>query len=604
MRFELPLTAVLALSQLVGLQIRAEGTGDGQAEVVLRVLARIDKKPIEGATLVVPSETESTAEAARRAPLARSVRPTGPDGILRIGVLPRKATTLVVEAKGLRSATLNLPEGFEAGPRDVFLAPFQTLEIAVDGLDVRPDDARPAIQLLRCETEKDRCDPAKTGSRIVRRELGEDSVARIGPLPEGRYRAFLELWGVRGASEFVNVSGRSEDPDVARGNVQVLRRTFRGRVHLTDDTPVEATISAGLPFARGKPPDSEIGTTHSSPDGSFEISLLLPPGRKVTLMAESERPAGRGHWFERGPSLDPVDIVVHVGSVTAMLKERRTEAPIADCKVTAKFMSANGDTTYRMIQSDEKGRITFDGLGTGSVELVPRCKGLAAREPFRLDLAQEDAHEETIWLDKSDEILVRVADSRGAPLPGATIAGLDAMNSTRGFISFRKIGTSDPKGELKVPGEEWAGLPFWVYAPGFSLSASRFPVVGGCEGLEVCAAPVALAPPSPFYGLTVRDADGKVKSLAELQFWRDGIPIPGMLLAEAAGTSAVAPGEVLFAPQVLEPGDYEVRAVRVNAAGTGVDFPRAGFLHIPSWHPVELAVGTAHVRADTTTLLR
>ncbi len=604
MRFTLPRATVLVLHLVLANQVRAGDPEDAHAEVILRVLVRSDRKPIEGATLAAPAGAKSSPEPAPRELLGKKAPATGPDGILRLGALPRKATTLVVEAMGLRSTTLNLPEGFEAGRRDVFLAPLQKLEIAVDGLDVKPEDARPAIQLLRCETEKDRCDPARIKTRMIRRDVGEDSFARVGPLAPGRYRAFLELWGVRGASEFVNVSGRSEDPDVARTTVQVLRRTFRGRVHLKDDTPVEATISAGFLFERGTPQDSGIGTTHSSPDGSFEISLLLPPGRRVALMAESEKPAGRGDWFERGPSLDPVDIVIHVGSVDVVLRERRTESPVADCSVSAKLLMTGGGGRYQTFKSDEKGRIAFDGLSAGSVELVPRCKGLAAREPFRLDLAQEDAHEETIWLDKSDEILVRVTDSRGAPLPGATIAGLDALNSTRGFISFRKIGTADPKGELKVPGEEWAGLPFWVYAPGFSLSASRFPAVGGCEGLEVCAAPIALAPPAPFYGLTVRDADGKVKSLAELQFWRGGIPIPGMLLAEAAGTSAAAAGEVLFAPQVLEPGDYEVRAVRVNAAGTGFDFPRAGILHVPTSQPVELAIGVAHVRSDTTTVLR
>ena len=60
---------------------------------------------------------------------------------------------------------------------------------------------------------------------------------------------------------------------------------------------------------------------------------------------------------------------------------------------------------------------------------------------------------------------------------------------------------------------------------------------------------------------------------------------------------------VLLAPQVLAPGDYEVRALRVKAAG-GFDFPAAGILHVPTSQPVELAVGTAHVRADATTLLR
>lgn len=568
-----------------------EETAAPEAEVVLRVLDRDSKTPLAGASLAEPATTAPPGERLLLDALRKRAPSAGPDGLLRLGAISRQPLSLTVVARGHRSATLKLPVGFEAGQRDLLLAPPQALDIAVNGLDVKKDEVAPAVVLYRCESSADPCDPRRLTSQPLRRRVEDGDVARFGPLAAGRYRAFLEAWGSRGSSEFAAVSDRSEDADAVRVDLDVLRRTFRGRVHLKDDTPVTATLSASLGFERGKPSDQGLGNVRSSPDGSFELSLLVPPGRRVSIWADSENPVGKGTWFEGALTLDPVDIVVHVGAVIASLKERRTGNPVSACAVSAR-LSGGGATRYQTLDSDENGRIRFEGLSAGAVEVTPRCKGFAARAPLRVELAEEETREEIILLDRTSEILVRVADMRGAPVAGATVVGLDVLHSGRGFVTSRSLGTTDSDGTLKIPGDQWAGIPFFVFAAGYGLSVARFPAAGACEEQTECTAPVVLSVPSAFFGLSVRDVAGKRSPLRLLQFWKDGIPIPGDIVEEAAALNGLSSnGDLLFGPEVLQPGSYEVRALWMNEAQTRSEFLPAGFLRIPSDRPIDLTFG-------------
>lgn len=358
---------------------------------------------------------------------------------------------------------------------------------------------------------------------------------------------------------------------------------------------------------------SRFGETRSNPDGTFDLSVYVSSGAQgsVGLAATSEAPRGRAFWHPKRPVADDyagedrIEIRVRSGEFRIRLRDRKTDEPIAHCRVSARSLSPDGGGFYTTIESDDPGIATFAAIASGSVHFLPHCDGYANGSGTSFQFVEEERREETLLLDRSRDIVLSVMDRGGVPVAGAHVEGPDVANSHADDPFMRindcfaavDIGTTGGDGRLLVKGDLWGDIPFYVVAAGQALAVSRFPSMQGCEEAP-CAASVTLSPPSPFPGLLLRPSPSGQNASSFVTFFETGgVPVPASVIVEALAANGVTretafqkteEGLLCLVPAILADGDYDLVIRSRLDPKTGVRLIPAGRFHLPAARRIEV----------------
>ena len=563
-------------------------------------------KPLRGAKVLTDAKA-ALAERLLQAILQKRAGVSGDDGRLRPGRIPTREVSLTIGAPSRRDATTILRAGREAVTREIRLAPFQTVRVTLTGLP--RNESRPVVVAGRCEASKTwmPCRPKQT----TKRSLDENDRAVFAAEP-GMTRVTLDWGGGREIHRVVEVSPRSEDPDVIEIDIVLSLTRFRGRTLLREDRPIEAAVAA---HGSGNNV-SQYGETRSSPDGSFDLSVYLPTGREndVSLWATSESPRGRGHWSPKRPvpllyaGEDDIVIRVQAGEFRVRLHDRASDDPIAHCRVSARVVGSGGGF-YTTIESNDDGVATFSAIGSGTVHFLPRCEGYVQGTGSSFDFEESQQREETLLLDRAKDILLTIVDRNGIPVANAHVQAQDVanyhgdnphMHANDYYGNVTDLGFSGPDGTMLIPGTQWTSVPFFAVASGKALTVGRFPSVDSCGDGPNCTLTLVMPQPNPFPGLLLRPSpSGRGIVSNNVLFETDGIPIPAPVFREAIafngftreGTFQSTPeGLLCLLPALLADGDYDVLVPGKLDPKAGAPLLRVGRVHIPATERIAITL--------------
>lgn len=568
---------------------------------LLTVLAR-DRdsgKPLRDAKLVADAKA-APAERLLQTILQRRAGSSGYDGRLRLGQIPSREIPLTVAAPARRDATMLLRAGKEAENREVRLAPPQIIRVTLTGLP--RSESRPVVVAGRCEEAQTwmPCRPKRT----MKRPLDENDRAVITAAEPGVTRITLDWGGGREINRVVEVSSHSEDPDTLEIDVVVALSRFRGRTLLRDDRPIEATV---LAHGNGNNA-SQYGETRSSADGGFDLSVYLPTGREndVSLRASSDSPRGRGFWHPKNPvpwlyaGEDEIVIRIQSGEFRVQLRDRKSNDPVAHCRVQARVVGPNSGV-YTSIESDDDGVATFSAIGSGAVHFLPSCEGYVHGTGTSFDFEESVPREETLLLDRAQDIILTIVDRDGIPVGNAHVQAQDVANYHGDnphlhvndyFGNVTDLGFSGPDGKMLIPGALWADVPFFAVASGKALTIGRFPSMESCEDGPDCTLTLVMPPPNAFPGILLRPSpSGRGVVSNNVFFETVGIPIPAPVFREAIafngftkeGTfQSTDEGLLCLLPALLADGDYDVLVQGKFDPKSGAPLLRVGRVHVPA----------------------
>jgi hypothetical protein len=123
-----------------------------------------------------------------------------------------------------------------------------------------------------------------------------------------------------------------------------------------------------------------------------------------------------------GPTRDVVIRLVRGARISGRFADAKTHVPIEGGRLLAQIRSArtNGGLRYGSVRSDAEGHCAAEGLAAGRWELYATADGYAPLRDER-SLAESEAFEATILLDRPTALSIRVVDRAGAPQPLAEV---------------------------------------------------------------------------------------------------------------------------------------------------------------------------------------
>jgi protocatechuate 3,4-dioxygenase beta subunit len=224
-----------------------------------------------------------------------------------------------------------------------------------------------------------------------------------------------------------------------------------------------------------------------------------------------------------------------------------------DCRLEFK----GGGATMGFKETDDAGRLVFDGFPDGVAHLNVQARGYRAKT---IDVPlNSSAVETTVALDRSGIFTGRVIGANGVPIPGARISGgyADEMAST---ASFQAV--SDAEGRFHFDSEPQPGTTFYIAAAGHALGITTLET--GRENI------VTLMPPGRGVVYLLPGNAPPTKSLPVMAAPIDGDYIPqdvlidlgelnGLNIFQLLGTAR--DGSVVL-PQFLPPGTFNLYVAR------------------------------------------
>lgn len=563
------------------------------------VLVRVaSKAPMKGAKVL--ADLGTPAEKAFAETIAKRAGSSKEDGLLDLGLLPvADPLTLRIGAPGYRTGTLKLSAGFEAGRRDVVLAPNQDVEVRVAGLVRRRGEGKPEVALARCKIQQrgSSCRPQEA----VRQPLDDEGRARFKRVEGGFYNAELRVPGVGSTRETVEVAYDGDAPTLVV-ELDVAEWTLRGTTRLSDGTPVVASIKA-TEFVRGLG-EGVAAETRSAPDGTFEIKVVSCPGNKVGLHADSEDPRATGgvmrDLVDAERVLEAVEIRLDATGLEVLVRDSRTNEPLAGCTVGIDLLSAAGGR-YSQTGTDQQGLARSVGLAEGEVRVNVRCEKHYPKDLGRVEVRRDETKRVEIALDPSTDLVLALRDEDGTPVAGG--AGL-ALDAPLGYYTGEgpaatptRIGPSDESGQIRVSGENFGGKPVFLTARGRALSLVVLPMPSSCDQPADCRVDVPIRRPSAFAGLSIRTESGTPVHRVRLTFRRGNIPVPLLVLNAALALNGLTPAQSGSPLEVREAaylpdGTYSVTtwhfAIDEATKKNRAVMTSLGFFTVPSLERVEL----------------
>ena len=590
------------MNALVAVLLLQAAAADPAARPVVVLVRDAAKAPVKGARVLAdagaPAEKAFAEAVAKRAGVAKE------DGLLDLGLLPvADPVTLRIGAPGFRTGTLKLPATFEAGRRDVVLAPNQDVEVRVSGLARRRGEARPEVTLARCRVQRARsnCNPMEGKTQ----RLDDEGRARFPRIEGGFYNLVLAAAGLGATRQTVEVAFDGDVPTLVV-DLPVGEWTLRGTTRLHDGTPRPARVTS-MEFVNGIGEDT-AAETRSSADGSFELKVISRAGYAIGLKAESEDPHAVAA-FPKQIKLDDAtrtveDVMIELDATAleVTVRDARSGQPLKGCAIQVEW-AKDGETSYRgsQLTTDEKGIAREYSLAGGTVRANVTCKGHYSKDLGTVAIVRDQVKQVETFLDPSKEIVLAVTDDGGRPVAGAraiVLAGpLESYMGIGMAGSVLRLGPTDDAGELRLDGERCGGHPLFVVSPGAAIAVALVPTPSACERPEDCRLPVTLRRPAAFAGLAIRNESGRPMLPGYFTFLRDGIPVASQVLSAALAVNGLPPDasasplEVRIAAFLPE-GKYVVTTPRAAAdPKTGKDVFRTalvGTFAIPSLEHVEL----------------
>jgi len=514
------------------------------ARPVVVLVRDASKMPVKGAKVLADSGT--AAEKVFAETISKRTGVAKEDGLLDLGLLPvADPLTLRIGAPGFRAGTLKLPANFEAGRRDVVLAPNQDVEVHVAGLAQRKGEGKPEVALARCKIQQrgSSCLPQEA----VRRPLDDEGRARFRRLEGGFYNAELRVPGVGSTRETVEVAYDGDAPTIVV-ELEVSEWTLRGTTRLSDGKPVVASVKA-TESVRGLG-EGVAAETRSAPDGTFEITVVSRGGNGVSLNADSEDPrATGGARRDLGDTehvLEGVDIRLDATGLEVLVRDSRTNEPLAGCTVGIDLLATSTfGGRYSQIGTDQQGLARSVGLAEGEVRVNVRCEKHYSKDLGRVEVRRDETKRVEIALDPSTDLVLALRDEEGKPVAGA--AGL-ALDAPLGYYTGEgpdatptRLGLSDESGQLRVAGENFGGKPVFLLAPGRAVALVELPMPSSCEQPADCRVDVLIRRPSAFAGLSIRTESGSPVYRVRLTFRRGNIPVPLLVLNAALALNGLTP---------------------------------------------------------------
>ena len=453
-----------------------------------------------------------------------------------------------IGAAGYRAGTLKLPARFEAGRRDVVLAPNQDVEVRVAGLARKRGEARPEVTLARCRIQRARsnCNPLDGKTQ----RLNDEGRARFPRIEGGFYNVSLAIPGVGSTRETVEVASDGDLPALIV-ELGVGEWTLRGMTRLHDGTPMPARVKA-MEFVNGVG-EGTAAECASSADGTFELKVVSKAGNMIGLKAESEDPhavANSTNPIKLDDAARTVeDVVVELDATTleVTVRDSRSGDPLPGCRVHVEW-AKDGETSYRgsQLTTNEKGIAREYALSGGTVQANVTCKGHYPKDLGTIAVARDQLKQVETVLDPSKGITLVTVDEGGRPVAGARALVLAGpLTSYMGIGmsgSVLRLGPTDDAGELRLDGELCGGHPIFVVSPGAAIAFSMVPTPSACDRPEDCRMPMSLRRPSRFAGLTLKNESGRPLDPAYFTFLRDGIPIASQVLAAALAANGLSRG--------------------------------------------------------------
>ena len=555
------------------------------------------KAPVKGAKVLADSGT--AAEKAFSETVAKRAGASKEDGLLDLGALPiDQPIALRIAAPGFRTGTLKLPANFEAGRRDVVLAPNQDVEVRVTGLAGRKGEARAEVTLARCRIQRARsnCNPMEGRTQ----RLDEEGRARFPRIEGGFYNLVLAAAGLGATRQTVEVAFDG-DVHTLVVDLPVGEWTLRGTTRLHDGTPRPARVTS-MEFVNGVG-EGVAAETASAADGSFELRVISRPGNAIGLKAESEDPRAVAA-FPKQVKLDEAtrtveDIVIELDATAleVTVRDARSGQPLKGCAIQVEW-AKDGETSYRgsQLTTDEKGIAREYSLAGGTVRVNVTCKGHYSKDLGIVAIARDQIKQVETSLDPSKEIVLAVSDESGRPVEGArAVALVGPLESYMGIGwagAVARLGPSSPEGEIRLEGEKLGGRPIFVVSRGSSISQAFVPSPSSCDRPEDCRLPVTLRRPSGFAGLTVRIESGRAAADHDYVVVRSGVPFPYQVLRAALEANGLGPdGSAasldLRGAALLPEGTYSLTTPRATTKGSFTS-EIVGTFTVPSLVRVEL----------------
>ncbi|HSY49062.1 MAG TPA: hypothetical protein VLC46_09635 [Thermoanaerobaculia bacterium] len=374
-----------------------------------------------------------------------------------------------------------------------------------------------------------------SGRKLLYREVDastETTVVGLAPVPievHGTVRRGGE--GVAGA--LVQLADR-HDAKMILGSVAA---DSQGAYELTTYQSGELSLRAMEPYRRGRDPFA----AHQN------VVVTAPDYR-----ADFEMPIS-------GASVRIVDAVTGA-AIRATIDQRLT--------------FDGGGASMRVSDTDDDGRLVFDGYPDGVAHLHVKAAGYRAKE---IDVSlNSSAAESTVALEKSGIVTGHVIGANGAPVPGAHISGgyTDEMSGQGHFDTV-----SDQEGHFQFDSVPELDTMFYVAATGYALGITT--LRAGYENT------VALLPPGRgvVYLLPGNAPPAKPQFVMAAPADGDYIPQGALMdLAEVNGLnlfqliSTARDGGVVL-PQFLPPGRFNLYVARPG--GKPYLFQKVGTVTLP-----------------------
>lgn len=289
----------------------------------------------------------------------------------------------------------------------------------------------------------------------------------------------------------------------------------------------------------------------------------------------------------------PLDFESPAGGITVVVSDAQSHQPL-QASVKAGFkLKQDGSLAGMLGETDDTGKVTFEGFAAGSASLDVSAPGYRTRQ-VDVPVHGDAVDEHQVTLSRSSPIRGRIVSPAGAPIPGAVItASYDVI--TEMMPRFRTA--TDVSGKFGFDSPPDPGTTFYVVAAGWALAIVV--LEPGADNV------VTLYPPSPNTVLVLEKDESPPKHpyrIGAAPAGSDSIP-SGVLndLAEANGMNAfqlLGSGKdgTLVLPQFLAPGSYDFFLThRAQNSPNGLSYERLGTLTLPGQ-----TVAVLHVRFGRT----
>jgi len=259
-------------------------------------------------------------------------------------------------------------------------------------------------------------------------KTGADGVAHADRLEPGTWRVSASADGHLPAALPPRPLAPGSTDHVAL-NLVSGGRTLRGTVSDTSGGPVAGALIEAAKLTLAAMPADAVSTAIASEDGTYRMTVS-----EGSLLVAVTGPdyAPQSRRIEVGPAGAVANFsLVPGGVVEGVVKDERTQAPVAGASVRARRTPGVLFSAQRRVTAGPDGRFRITGLKPGDWQLDAAAPPRYSRSTTHVGLAvAEQVSDVELWIGDSAAIRGRVVDEAGTPAPGAEVRAVIAGGSS------------------------------------------------------------------------------------------------------------------------------------------------------------------------------